>query len=63
MNGQSLDVSAAFQNLAIVNPEAMRGWTAVQVGSSGHPDRELRLTVDGSGRISVSKPGMIFIVR
>jgi len=63
MSMASLDVSAAFQKLTIVNPEAMQNWTAVQVGSEGLPVRELRLTVDGSGRISVSKPGMILILR
>ena len=63
MNTQVLDVSAAFQKLELVNPEAMRSWTAVKVGSAGHPDRELRLAVSGSGRITVSTQGMIFILR
>ena len=63
MNTQSLDVTAAFQKLTIANPEAMRNWTALQVGSAGHSDRELRLAVTGSGRITVSKPGVILIVR
>ena len=63
MNGQSLDVSAAFQKLQLANPEVLQNWTAVLVGSAGRPDRELKVAVHAGGRIVVYKPGMKVIFR
>ena len=63
MNGQSLDVSTAFQKLQLANPEVLQNWTAVLVGSAGRPDRELKVAVHAGGRIVVYKPGMKVIFR
>jgi hypothetical protein len=63
MNGQSLDVSAAFQKLQLANPEVLQNWTAVLVGSAGRLDRELKVAVHAGGRIVVYKPGMKVIFR
>ena len=63
MSTMSLDVSAAFQKLALANPETIRNWTAILVGSAGRPDRELKVAVYAGGRIVAYKPGLKVIFR